>query len=208
MDGEDGPKILEVKNVDFLRFRGSFNEGYSDRKWNDDDPDNVLAPPHIELQIQHQFMLTGRKWGYIAVLVGGNDLRLIRRERRDDIIEKIRACVADFWQSIADNICPDPDIHRDHETIKRLYAVSDPRAALPEDSHAEVQDAIAQAAAAGEQKRAAEKVEKEHKARLMAALGEVELAILPDGSKVSWKTGKQGRTMRLTPAKEQVDDAA
>jgi len=44
MDGEDGPGILEVKNTDYLQFKGSFKEGYSDRKWNDDDPDNTLRP--------------------------------------------------------------------------------------------------------------------------------------------------------------------
>ena len=90
--------------------------------------------------------------------------------------------------------------------------MSDPRAALDEDLHAEVQDAIAKAAAAGEQKRNAEAEEKIHKTRLMKALGDVELAVLPDGSKVSWKTGKRGRTMRLTaapvPASPTAEDAS
>jgi len=200
MEGEEGSGILEVKNVDYLQFKGSFKAGYSDRKWNDDDPDNILAPPHIELQVQHQMMVTGRKWAYIAVLVGGNDLRIIRRERRDDIIAKIQARIADFWKSVSDNRCPEPDENRDFDALKGLYAVSDPSAALDEWYHAEAMDAIALAAENGERKRAAEKEEKAAKARLMAVLGDVELAVLPDGSKVSWKTGKRGRTMRITPA--------
>lgn len=208
MEGEDGPGIMEVKNVDFIQFNGSFKAGYSDRKWNADDPDNILAPLNIELQIQHQFMMTGRKWGYIAVLVGGNQLYLIRREARPDIIAKIRDRVADFWKSIAENKCPEPDENRDFDVLKRLYAVSDPHAALDEWYHAEAMDAIALAAEFGEKKRAAEKDEKAAKARLMTVLGDVELAILPDGSKVSWKTGARGRTMRITPAKSEVRDAA
>jgi len=211
-EGFDGPGIMEVKNVDFLQFTGSFKAGYSDRKWNADDPDNILMPPHIELQVQHQLMVSGRKWAVIAVLVGGNDLRFVFRRRREDIIQKIATRIAKFWESIDENICPDPDITKDHDTLKRLYAVSDPRAALDEDLHAEVQDAIAKAAAAGEQKRNAEAEEKIHKTRLMKALGDVELAVLPDGSKVSWKTGKRGRTMRLTaapvPASPTAEDAS
>jgi len=153
-------------------------------------------------------MMTGFKWGYIAVLVGGNDLRLIRRERREDIIEKIQARIADFWKSIDENRCPEPDETRDFDTLKRLYAVSDPNTALDEWYHAEAMEAIDLAARFGEQKREAEKEEKEAKARLMAVLGDVELAILPDGSKVSWKTGKKTRTMRITPARPEVKDEA
>lgn len=203
-EGFEGIGILEVKNVDYLQFAGSFKAGYSDRKWNADDPDNILMPPHIELQVQHQLMVSGRKWAVVVVLVGGNDLRFVYRQRREDIIQKIATRIAKFWESIDQNICPDADITRDHDTLKRLYAVSDPHSALGEELHEEVQDAILKATAAGEQKRAAEKVEKEHKARLMKALGDVELAVLPDGSKVSWKTGKRGRTMRLTAAPELV----
>lgn len=199
-EGFQGPGIKEIKNVDYLQFKGSFKAGYSDRKWNDDDPDNILMPPHIELQVQHQLYATGYLWAVVVVLVGGNDLKFVFRKRREDIITKIREKIAAFWKSIDDNICPDPDITRDHDTLRALYAVSDPRAALPDESHAEVMDAIAQAAAAGERKREAEKIEKEHKARLMKALGDVELAVLPDGSKVSWKTGKRSRTMRITAA--------
>lgn len=208
MEGEDGPGIMEVKNVDFLQFKGSFKAGYSDRKWNDDDPDDILAPLHIEIQIQHQFMATEFKWGYFAVLVGGNDLKLIRRERREDIIQKIQSRISDFWKSIDENICPEPDETKDFEALKRLYAVSDPHAALPDEYHAEAMDAIAVAADVGEEKRAAEKAEKEAKARLMKVLGDVELAILPDGSKVSWKTGKRGRTMRITAAREDSNASA
>jgi len=211
-EGCEGPGILEIKNVDFLQFKGSFKAGYSDRKWNDDDPDNILMPAHIELQVQHQLYVSGRSWAVIAVLVGGNDLRFIFRKRREDIIEKIVSRIAAFWKSIDDNVCPNPDITRDHDTLRALYAVPDPRAALEEGVLEEAMDALASAKAAAAEKKAAEKVEKEAKTRLMAVMKTAELAVLPDGGKISWKANKRGtRTMLLTAApapREEMDDEA
>jgi hypothetical protein len=90
--------------------------------------------------------------------------------------------------------------------------VPDPRAALEEDVLEEAMDALATAKAASEEKKAAEKVEKEAKTRLMAVMKTAELAVLPNGGKISWKANKRGtRTMLLTAAptpSEEVDDEA
>ena len=64
--GDDG--ILEIKNVDALQFR---------EKWTVDG-DNIEAPPHIEMQLQQQLMITGRKYAYIGALVGGNQVKIGR----------------------------------------------------------------------------------------------------------------------------------
>ena len=156
--------------------------------------------------------VSGRSWAVVAVLVGGNDLRFVYRKRREDIILKIAVGIAAFWKSVDDNICPDPDFARDHDTLRALYAVPDPREALADDVLEEAMDAVAVAAAAGSEKRAAEKREKEAKTRVMAVMKTAELAVLPDGGKISWKANKHGtRTLRLTAAptsREEVDDEA
>lgn len=212
LDGCTGPGIMEVKNVDYLQFKGSFKNGYSDRKWNDDDPDNILMPLHIELQVQDQLMVSGRTWAVIAVLVGGNDLKFVFRKRREDIIQKLFAGIAAFWKSIDENICPDPDFARDYDTLRALYAVPDPREALADEVLDEAMDAVAVASAAGAEKRAAEKREKEAKTRVMAVMKAAEMAVLPDGGKISWKANKHGtRTLRLTASpvpREEVNNEA
>ncbi|WYK04376.1 hypothetical protein DWF04_015295 [Cereibacter sphaeroides f. sp. denitrificans] len=55
-----------------------------------------MAPPHSELQVQHQLLVSGRQWAVIVVLVGGNDLRVTVRTRNEIIIQKIRDRVAAF----------------------------------------------------------------------------------------------------------------
>ena len=209
MEGKEGRGILEIKCVDYLVFNGSFKEGYTDRKWHPiEGSDDVRAPVYIELQVQLQMLLTGRSWAVIGVLVGGSDLKILHRTANPVIQQKIVAQAQKFWAMVDAKQQPEADFARDFETLKRLYAVPDPRETIADDDAGKAMKAIAVASDASERKRQAEAEEKEAKARLMAILGEAEQAILPDGSKVTWKADKRGRRiMRLTPAM-QMDEAA
>lgn len=91
----DGPGALEIKNVDGLVFR---------QKWIDDEP-----PLHILLQLQHQLAASGFKWGVIAALINGNELRIYKYEARPNLISDIRARVSQFWQDVADDNVPPVD---------------------------------------------------------------------------------------------------
>lgn len=82
--------ILEIKTVDALAFRSGWTV----------EPDFIEAPAHIELQLQHQLLVSGLRVGYIGALVGGNTVRLIRREADDDVHAAIQQRAAEFWQSI------------------------------------------------------------------------------------------------------------
>ncbi|WP_296643030.1 YqaJ viral recombinase family protein [Roseinatronobacter sp.] len=209
MEGKEGPGILEIKCVDYTMFNGTFKEGYTDRKWHPvEGSDDYRAPVYIELQVQLQMLLTGRSWAVIAVLVAGNDLKILHRSANPVIQQKILTQCAKFWDLVDARQQPEADFTRDFETLKRMYAVPDPRGTIAADDAGKAMDAIAIAADASERKRLAEAEEKEAKAKLMAILGEAEQAILPDGSKVTWKADKRGRRiMRITPAM-QMDEAA
>lgn len=205
----NGRVPAEIKLVDFAVFHGTFKKGYQDRKWNADNSDDIQAPPHIELQVQHQMMKSGAPFAIILVLVAGNDLRLIVRMRNESIIGKIRARIAQFWEDVVEGRQPDADYERDAETIKRLYARPDPRAAIDPENHVRLMDAIARATDAAAEKKAAAELEETAKAEVMDVMRECELAILPDGAKVSWKADKNGRrSLRLTAAAPEMAAAA
>lgn len=103
--------ILEIKNVDSLMF---------DRSWEQDGIE-ILAPAHIELQVQHQLAVTGKEKAFIGVLVGGNRLEVLERPRNESVILKIKDRVAAFWKSIDDNRPPEPNFVKDAEFIVSLY---------------------------------------------------------------------------------------
>ena len=105
-----GDGILEIKNVDKWAFA---------RSWLEHDDGSIEAPEHIELQVQHQMEVAELDYAYIAALVGGNEIKLVRRERDRLIGSAIRAKVAEFWASIEANKPPAPDYERDYDRIVR-----------------------------------------------------------------------------------------
>jgi len=118
--------LLEIKNVDSLAFKNG---------WQADDDGNVEAPLHIEMQAQHQMLVSGFKECYIAALVGGNSVKLIHREADEKIHGAILKKVAEFWQSIEKGIAPQPDFERDAEFIKHLYSYAEPNTVIGSNDH-------------------------------------------------------------------------
>lgn len=107
---EHGAGIMEVKNVDGLQFRRTWVDG-----------DDFEAPPHIELQIQHQLEVTGLAWAIGAPLIGGNTPKPFHRLYDPNIGKAIRENIADFWDKFDSGIEPNPDFSRDAAAINRLY---------------------------------------------------------------------------------------
>lgn len=162
--------ILEIKNVDSLTFKeGWIVEG-----------DDVQAPPHIEIQIQQQLMLSGMKIAYIGALIGGNRVVLIRREPDQVVIEQIRKKIVGFWDSIAHHAEPKPDFARDADFISRLHAYSEPGKVFNADEQVS-KLAFAYKQAADEIK-SAEKKKDAAKAEILTIVGEAEKIIGPWGS--------------------------
>ena len=116
IDGEQ-PGILEIKNVDSLIFRD---------KWTKKEDGSYEAPLHIEIQVQHQLLVSGREYAYIGVFVGGNELILIKRTRDEKVISAIKKKIAWFWQTVEDKQEPEPDFSKDADTIIRLYGYAEP----------------------------------------------------------------------------------
>jgi putative phage-type endonuclease len=124
--GDDG--ILEIKNVSDMAFKSSWS-------WGDDDTE---APPHIEMQVQYQLLISGRKYAYIGALVGGNSIKLIKREPSEQIHRVMKKKVSEFWDSIEKNNAPAPDFKRDAEFIKTLYNHAEPNTILDATDNLEI----------------------------------------------------------------------
>lgn len=156
--------LLEVKNVDSLQFRDGWAvEG-----------DDVEAPPHIEIQVQHQLAVSGRSFAYIAALVGGNRVALIKREPDEKIISEIKKRVASFWFTIAAGEEPKPDFSRDSAFIARLHSYAEPGKILDAHGVEEIADLAAQYRAFGNAKKQAEEQQKAVKAQLLMKIGDAE----------------------------------
>jgi predicted phage-related endonuclease len=167
---DEGWGLLEIKNVDSLVFR---------REWITAEGEEE-APLHIEIQVQHQLAVSGRQWACIGVLAGGNTAHLFVRRRDEAAIAAIEDAVARFWASIAAGEAPSPDFKRDADSIRDLYANSDPTAVLGEEARAEIAALLPRFLEARAAAKAAKEAEDEIKARLLHALGRVEKAVIGD----------------------------
>lgn len=159
-EGEDDlTALLEIKNVDALAFRDGWLI----------DGENIEAPPHIELQVQHQLLVSGYKKAYIGALVGGNKVFLIERTADEEIFEQIKIKVKEFWKSIEDGIEPEPDFKRDSEFISKLYNKADIGSVAYADEDVSNLVALYHHAAATE--KVAEKQKDEYKAKILIKIG-------------------------------------
>lgn len=113
----DNPGLLEIKNVDSLQYKYG---------WEVDEEKNVEAPPHIELQVQHQLLVSGRSYAKIGALIGGNTVVVLEREADIEIQNQIKEKLRAFWTSIYDNKEPKPDFEKDSKFIAHLYGHAEP----------------------------------------------------------------------------------
>ncbi len=95
-----GEGILEIKNVHTMKAL---------KDW-----DTAEATAYIELQLQHQLLVSGKKWGVIAGLVGGCDLQVFVREADPKTAEQILSRTQNFWFSVVLDKAP-PKVQQDYE---------------------------------------------------------------------------------------------
>ena len=164
---ERGPGVLEIKTADWLVAK----------RWEDGEP-----PLSYMLQLQTYLACMGRSWGCIAVLVGGNDLRLFEIERRPATIELIEKAVADFWQSIRDNKPPPPDFAKDGATLAQLYAAAEPGKIIDMSDSNRLPELIAEYRRASAEEKAGKAAKDAAKAEMLPLIGDAERVICGDAT--------------------------
>lgn len=160
--GREG--LLEIKNVDSLAFRDGWVE----------TENGLEAPPHIELQIQHQLAVTGKKYIIIGALVGGNKRVLIKREPDSKIQAAIFSQIANFWEKVEKNQAPDPDFIKDAEFIAKLHGLAEPGKLLDATQDQEILQLAINYREASERIKEFENQKKSAKAMLLTKIGEAE----------------------------------
>ena len=78
--------------------------------WNKKDWEDDVIPQYYYAQVQHYLMLTGYKFAYIAVLIGGQQYKEFKIERSEEDINLIRNKATEFYQeNLLKKIPPMPD---------------------------------------------------------------------------------------------------
>jgi putative phage-type endonuclease len=168
----NGPGILEVKNVDWVQYQ---------KNWIDDGAGNIEAPEHIELQVQHQMEVAGYEWCAIVALVGGNEQKIVLRNRDRDIGKSIREKSGEFWNRVLQNQAPSADYTRDAEyIIKQLRR--DSIEGLVAEADAELEDMIKQFEFVRKEASDLEKIKEQRRAEILERIGHASKVITSFGS--------------------------
>ncbi len=162
------PGLLEIKNVDGLQFKKGWIKN--------DDTGELEAPLHIELQVQHQLLVSGREYAYIGALVGGNNLVLLKRKRNQSVLQSIKEKAKKFWDSIEANTPPDPNFQTDAAFVSSLYGFSEPGKFMDLAGNAEVKAMAERYKELGDAASAGDKERKAIKAQLLTIIGDSEKA--------------------------------
>jgi putative phage-type endonuclease len=185
---ENGPGIMEVKNVDGLQFK---------RAWIADGQ-VMEAPPHIELQVQHQLETADMEWTVIAPLVGGNAPMPFLRQRDRTIGRAIIDKVATFWHMVDIGKAPEPDFSADSDTIASLL-YQDNGKTVDMGENARLKELIALHEKAGEDYKTADDKKKALKAEILMVIGHNAKVLVP-GFSISAGTTKDSAGTLITPA--------
>lgn len=110
---EDGPGILEIKTTG---------------EWMRDNWEGDELPYAPQLQLQHYFLVTGYRWGYIAILIGGQTYKHFRVQRDEEIINYLIEIESAFWNRVLlGNPPPVDGSEATTEALRLLYPRAIPR---------------------------------------------------------------------------------
>lgn len=108
IDAEGNPILIEIKAVDYFIYRD---------QWTDDE-----APPHIEIQVQHELEVADRfDRACIVACTGIYDYNPVYRDRDRKMGKAIRKRIAKFWKDVEDGNEPDVNYERDADVINAMF---------------------------------------------------------------------------------------
>lgn len=179
---KDGPGFVEVKNTRF-----GMSEG---------------VPEHYWVQMQHQFAVTGFKWGSFAVLTMGSEFFWCDVERDDGFIdETLIPREAELWSRVlAKGPTPSPDATQATlDALKRLYPRDNGETVELGgdflDMDAERQTIAVELSRLEVDKRGIDNA-------IKAKLGDATAGVLPNGRTYTWKARKDGVRVLRAPKAE------
>lgn len=84
------------------------------------------VPEYVQLQVQHQLVVTGKQSADVAVLLCGQELEVHRVQRDDEVIGRLLILEAKFWEYVEKDIPPPADGSESAgNALRQLYRGSD-----------------------------------------------------------------------------------
>ena len=173
--GNDDVQILECKTA------GEFGS----RLWRDG------VPEYVQCQVQHQLAVTGKAAADVCVLICGQEIRIHRIERDDELIAKLIGLERQFWRYVETDTPPPADGSESAGKSLRYLYPQDSGGVLDFTNDPYLCQVFTDLLVAREDVSRAEQIEAERKQTIQQRMGDASKVIFPNAF-VSWKKNKAG----------------
>jgi len=129
-------------------------------------------PAHIEIQVQHQMLVSGLDLAFVCALVGGNTLKIFKREANKELHTIMLKKSSEFWASVDSNNPPQIDYQRDAEFVIKLNSFAEPNKTMQADE--KLDDLVKQYNATSQSIRNLESVKDSWKAQILEYIKDAE----------------------------------
>ncbi|WP_308388335.1 lambda-exonuclease family protein [Acidithiobacillus sp. AMEEHan] len=174
----EGGGILEIKTSG-LRSQGIWEEG---------------IPTHYRIQVLHQLLVTGKSWAEVAVLIGGQELRIYHLEPEARELQQLMEVEQAFWRYVETDTPPPADGSDScRQALQDLYPRST-ATLIDYTEHRAMGELFRELVQVRHQRKGIEQQEAMLEQRMKEALGDAEGALFLQG-KVLWKSSKDSRVL-------------
>ena len=154
------------------------------------------VPEYVELQVQHQLAVTGKAAADVAVLVGGQELRIHRIERDEGLITRLVELEARFWQYVTDDTPPPADGSDSAAQALQCLYPQDQGGIVDFSMDRKLSSDYADLVSVRQSLAEQEKLEAQLKQGIQQAMGEASKALFETGA-VTWKKAKDSTGIDL-----------
>jgi putative phage-type endonuclease len=176
----------QMANLDREVADDAFLECKTTTAWLDDAWADDEIPDRVELQVAHQFAVTGYQRAFVAVLIGGQRFRWYEIERNEELIAHVNELEAAFWKRVQDlNPPPYDGLEQTTALLAKLWKV-DAGAAAEIDPMA-FHSLKAQRDEGHAMEKAGKELKSEADNQIKALLGANEIGLIGGEPVVTWK---------------------
>jgi len=165
------------------------------------------VPEYVQLQVMHQLAVTGKQAADVAVLVGGQELRIHRIDRDDQMIRQLIELERDFWGYVERDVAPPADGSESADrALRALYTTGNgPSVDLSGDLR--MSAVFSDLIAVRQTLAAQEKLEAQLVQSIQQCMGDASQAVF-DSSSVSWKRSKDSLRIDVDRLRAELPDVA
>jgi putative phage-type endonuclease len=149
------------------------------------------VPEYVQCQVQHQLAVTGKLAADVCVLICGQEIRIHKIERDDELIARLIELERQFWHYVETDTPPPADGSKSAGKALQYLYQQDSGDVLDLTGDPYLCQVFTDLLVAREDISRAEKMEAERKQTIQQRMGEASKIIFPNAV-VSWKKNKAG----------------